>query len=71
MTNNFAPDALLRLKDVLRLFPVSRSTWYAGIKSGIYPEQLKLGARSAAWRYSDIRQLVESVSNSQDKRLMH
>ncbi len=26
---------LLRIKDVLAIFPVSRSGWYAGVKKGI------------------------------------
>jgi len=31
-------DALLRLPEVLAIFPISRSTWYQGIKDGRYPD---------------------------------
>lgn len=52
---------LLRLGAVIAPqgpIPVSRSTWYAGIKSGRYPKPIKLGARAVAWRASDIAELV-------------
>lgn len=57
MTTNFS-DALLRLPAVLALVPVSRATWYAGMKEGRYPAPLKLGARAVAWRRSDIERLI-------------
>lgn len=50
-----------RLPEVLRYFPVSKSTWWAGIKSGKYPQGLKLSSRVTAWRNSDIIALIESV----------
>ena len=31
------------------LIPVSRSTWWAGVKSGRYPRPVKLGPRITAW----------------------
>ena len=44
------------------LFPVSRSTWWAGVKSGRFPSPVKLGPRTTAWRASDIRELIERAS---------
>ena len=43
------------------IIPVSKSTWWAGVKSGLYPKPVKLGPRITAWRVSDIRQLIEST----------
>ncbi len=40
--------------------PVSRSTWWAGVKSGRYPRPVKLGPRITAWRVEDIRRLIET-----------
>ena len=40
------------------LIPVSRSTWWAGVKSGRYPQPVKLGLRITAWRVEDIRRLI-------------
>lgn len=41
------------------LIPVSKSTWWAGVKSGRYPAPVHtLGARITAWRVEDIRALI-------------
>lgn len=53
---------LLRIAQVLEVFPVSKSTWWAGVKSGKYPQPCKLGCRCTAWHESDIDQLIEQVS---------
>jgi prophage regulatory protein len=39
--------------------PVSKSTWWAGIKTGRYPKPVKLGVRISAWRVEDIRAFIE------------
>jgi len=51
----------LRFPQVQQRFPVSKSVWYDGIKSGLYPKPVKLSARTSAWRVSDIDALVEKV----------
>ena len=38
--------------------PVSKSTWWAGVKSGRYPAPVKLGPRITAWRVEDLRALI-------------
>ncbi len=43
------------------LIPVSRSSWYAGIKAGIYPAGVKIGQRSIAWRHADIAALLNRL----------
>jgi len=44
--NNPNPiEKYLRLKSVLEIIPVSRSTWYRGMKSGIYPKPVKLSEK--------------------------
>jgi prophage regulatory protein len=40
--------------------PVSKSTWWAGVKSGRYPKPVKLGPRITAWRVEDIRALIKA-----------
>jgi hypothetical protein len=39
--------------------PISRSTWWAGVKTGRFPAPVKLGPRITAWRVEDIRRLIE------------
>jgi prophage regulatory protein len=50
----------VRLPDVLKVFPVSKSTWWAGIKDGRFPQPVKLGPKISAWRVNDIRELIAS-----------
>jgi hypothetical protein len=39
--------------------PVSKSTWWAGVKTGRYPAPIKLGPRITAWRSDDIAKLLD------------
>jgi prophage regulatory protein len=41
------------------IYPVSKSTWWVGVKAGRYPQPVKLGERITAWRVEDIRALIE------------
>ena len=60
---NLPTNGLLRLPQVLVLIPVSRSTWWAGCKSGRYPKPVKLGPRMTAWRAEDIAALLEKLAD--------
>lgn len=40
--------------------PISKSTWWQGIKDGRYPKPVKLGPRITAWRVEDIRAFIEN-----------
>jgi prophage regulatory protein len=42
--------------------PVSKSTWWAGVKAGRFPKPVKLGPNTTAWRVEDIRTLIERAS---------
>lgn len=52
----------LRLPQVLEIIPVSRSSFWAGVRSGRYPSACKLGPRTTAWRKKDIIDLAEKLS---------
>ena len=52
----------MRLKDVLELIPVGKSSWWEGVKSGIYPQPVKLGPRTTAWRVGDILDLIDQLN---------
>lgn len=58
------PEAIVREPDVLRLFPVSRSTWWAGVKTGRYPKPVKLGARAVGWRLGAILELTRNTEEA-------
>lgn len=54
-------DALLRLPQVQSIFPISKTAWYEGIRTGKYPAGIKLSERTVAWRRSSIVQLINSL----------
>jgi prophage regulatory protein len=59
--DNLPNDALLREKQILYPegpVPVSRSTWWAGVRSGRFPQPVRLGPRTTTWRVGDIRALL-------------
>lgn len=67
MTHFLPPAGYLRLPQIVgdirrgipAIFPVSKSTWWAGVKSGKYPKPVKLSVRCVAWRLEDIKALLD------------
>ncbi|MFZ2387550.1 MAG: AlpA family phage regulatory protein [Polaromonas sp.] len=57
-------DQLLRLPEVLKRYPMSRTSWYDGIQQGLYPAPLRLGKRTVAWRVYDIEQAIRALNAS-------
>ena len=53
----------LRLPQVLERIPVSKSTWWLGVREGKYPKPTKLSERISAWRESDIDDLIDRLGN--------
>ena len=47
-----------------RPIPVSKSTWWEGVRSGRYPRPVKLGPRITAWRVEDIEALIARAETS-------
>jgi len=56
-----SPERLYRLKDILRLIPISKSAWWEGVRSGRFPQSVKLGPRTTVWRESDIQALINGL----------
>jgi len=61
--DNFPEIGFVRIKAILAVFPVSKSTWWAGVKSGRYPQPVKLSARTTAWKVEEIKELLEQASS--------
>lgn len=67
ISNRLPKDGLLRIDQICGdpkrgippLIPVSRASWWIGVKAGLYPQPVKLGANMTAWRVKDIRDLIE------------
>ena len=61
----------MRLRDIIgdtksnipAIIPVSKSTWWAGVRTGRYPQPTRaLGVRITAWRSEDIHRLIEAAA---------
>jgi hypothetical protein len=45
--------------------PISRSSWWAGVKSGLYPKPVKLSPGVTAWRVEDVRALIQRLGGTE------
>ena len=61
MTNQLPQFGFVRLPTILSVIPVSKSTWWAGVKAGKYPRSVKHGG-STFWKAEDINNLIESIA---------
>ena len=65
---------LLRLKQIVGdpksdppiepIIPISKSSWWEGVKSGRYPQAIKLSANTTVWREDEVRALVAKIIQS-------
>ena len=60
-------SGFLRLPQILAIFPISKSAWWEGCRTGRYPKPIKLGPRTTVWRAEDITAFIERVSNQQQE----
>lgn len=63
---NIRPDSFLRLNSILSPngpLPISRSSWWLKVRRGEFPQPIKLGPRTTAWRGKDIIDLIERLEN--------
>ncbi len=50
------------------IIPVSKSTWWDGVRSGRYPAPVRtLGRRITAWRVEDIRAFINASAKEAQK----
>ncbi len=69
MKNSLPKSGFVRLSHIIgnpksdppipALIPISKSTWWAGVKDGRFPKPVKLGPRITVWRVEEIRELIE------------
>ncbi len=56
-------NRILRLKDVIQKTGLSRSTIYAYMKEGRFPQAIRLGARAVGWRECEIEEWIKRRVN--------
>lgn len=64
---NLSKEGFIRLAKVLEIFPVSKSTWWSGIKKGKYPKPIKISERCSAWKLSDIENLITHYETANEE----
>lgn len=65
LPNAFPITGLVRLKNIIAPdgpLPISRSSWWAGVRSGRYPPAIKLGPRTTCWEAQSVRALFDPNS---------
>ena len=70
--NNLPETGYLRLTQIIGdkkagtppIIPVSKSTWWQGVKTGRYPQPIKISERCTAWHIEDIRTLLASLEKN-------
>jgi len=59
MESEIPKNGLVRVSTILQFVPVSKATWWAGVKTGRFPQPIKLGPRTTCWYWQDILSLIE------------
>jgi predicted DNA-binding transcriptional regulator AlpA len=52
----------VRLAQILAVIPISKSSWWAGVKSGKFPKSVKLSPNCTAWKAEDIHSLITQLA---------
>jgi prophage regulatory protein len=53
-------DRIIRIREVIKMTGLSRSSIYLLIKKGAFPAQVKLSLRSSGWFYQEIKNWIEA-----------
>ena len=69
-THNVSPS-FLRLKQIIGdqkakppiqpIIPLSKTTWWNGVRAGRYPQPIKLSDNVTAWRSDNFQNLVDEI----------
>ena len=52
----------LRLSQILKNYlPISRTSWFEGVKAGRFPKPVKLGPRISGYRAEDVADLIKRL----------
>jgi len=60
MNESNSSAGLLRIKQILKLIPISSASWWNGVKSGRFPKPIKLGPNTTVWRSEDVQEIVDN-----------
>ena len=60
-------DRLLRISQIIpHILPISKSQFWQKVKTGEFPQPIKLSERTTCWRASSIYKLIEDRARAAD-----
>jgi predicted DNA-binding transcriptional regulator AlpA len=51
-------NRLIRVKEVLTYVGMNKTKWYAGVRSGEYPQPIRRGKRDVVWSLNEIQAYI-------------
>ncbi len=57
----------VRLPTILKYIPIGRSSWLEGVRIKKFPQPVKIGPRTTAWRAEDINTLIKELGEPLNK----
>ena len=61
IVKDHAESSFLKLNDVLKIIPMSRSSLYLLIQDGRFPKPIKIGKRSVFWIAKEVDDFINKV----------
>jgi len=58
-----SPRRLYRIKQVLEVIPVSKTTWWNGVRDGRFPKPIKNG-RMTFWKSEDLESFMDKLQSA-------
>ena len=65
---HFPASGLVRLKSIIAPggpLPISKSSWWAGVKDGRYPKSRKISSRVTVWKAEEINELLAAIERGE------
>lgn len=72
--NSLPAEGFVRLKQIIgdpkanppipAIIPVGKSTWWAGVRTGRFPQPIHLGPATTVWRVRAIRDLIQCLESA-------
>lgn len=65
--DGLATAGFVRIRQIIKPagpIPVGKTTWWVGVKSGRFPQPVKIGPFTTAWRVEDIRNLIKRLGKT-------
>ena len=74
--NQLPETGFLRLKQIIGdrkakppvtpIIPIGKTAWWEGVKSGRFPQPVKLGPNTTVWRVEAIRKVIADFGGGRD-----